>query len=331
MKFAISILFSSLLFLSVPQSIFSQEAIGNVNIKKYGVSDAIKMMKVPTEKSDSDIDIPPHMQYIVALDQGGIVGPSTGLDIADPEYAMTMSAGDLTKTSWWSGSTLVQKINRCYGNGWVFFDIVSIADFKNTLSNTGKGFLTGISKEDSTCFLTFKWNKDNTKAKLEGYFDSLFSEVIGEFGGAIAGIATDSALMRVEIKLEPYWQWKFGISGKFNGASMDEKCCPPKEGLEKCSGFGKLGKGGACETISMACGQIKEEDLEGCAMYKRSNFLGLVGSVQIPGLANYLAYPLADKYGNETPYNSFYQAAIVKNGVNKLFEGVGKIQAKDEL
>ena len=82
---------------------------------------------------------------------------------------------------------------------------------------------------------------------------------------------------------------------------MDERCCPQKEGLEKCSGFGKLGKGDECETISMACSQIKEEDLESCAMYKRSNFLGLFGSLQIPGLANYLVYPLADKYGNETP------------------------------
>ena len=59
--------------------------------------------------------------------------------------------------------------------------------------------------------------------------------------------------------------------------------------------------------------------------------LGLFGSLQIPGLANYLAYPLADKYGNETKYNSFYQAAIEKNGVNKLFEGVEKTQGKDEL
>jgi len=323
MKFAAFILFSSLLFLSVPQSVFSQKAIGNVDIEKYGISDAIDMIKAPKEISDSGVNIPPHMQYIVALDQSGSVVPGTGIKTADPEYAMTMSAGDLKKTPSWSGSTLVQKINRCYGDGWVFFDIASKADFKNTLSFTGEGFLTNISKKDSTCFLTFKWNTDTTKAKIEGYFDSLTSRTIGK--------VTDSALMRVEIKLEPYWQWKFGISDKFNGTSVDEKCCPPKHGLEKCSGFGKLGKGDGCETISMACGQIKEEDLEGCAMYKRSNFLGLFGSIQIPGLANYLAYPLADKYGNKTPYNSFYQAAIENNGVNKLFEGVGKTQVNNEL
>jgi hypothetical protein len=138
------------------QSVFSQEAIGNVNIEKYGVLDAINMIKAPTVKSESGIDIPPHMQYIIALDQNGSVVPGTGFNVADPEYAMTMSAGDLTKTSRQSGSKLVQKINRCYADGWVFFDIASKADFKNTLSTTGEGFLTNISKKDSTCFLTFK-------------------------------------------------------------------------------------------------------------------------------------------------------------------------------
>jgi hypothetical protein len=34
----------------------------------------------------------------------------------------------------------------------------------------------------------------------------------------VIGKATDSVFMRVEIKLEPYWQWKFGISDKFKMA-----------------------------------------------------------------------------------------------------------------
>ena len=197
-------------------------------------------------------------------------------------------------------------------------------------TQTGREFLTDISDNDDDCTLIFRWNRDMTVAKIEGYFDSKFKSLPILLKKKL-GDVIDKNILSLSIELEPYWKWKFGLAitnpflkKKFK--NLDAKCCPPKRGhddgseQEECMGPNSLGKvGSSCETISMACGDIQEEHLEDCAMYKRKNQFGFFS-----GGNYYLVYALADKYGDETPYNKVFSEVYGK-GIENLFHGVERV------
>mmetsp|Transcript_21652 Transcript_21652/g.31611 ORF Transcript_21652/g.31611 Transcript_21652/m.31611 type:complete len:365 (+) Transcript_21652:36-1130(+) len=322
---------------SSPQVILSsdEEVIDGYKVAKYPIENVLQEMLLPPVTAPGIGDIPAHLQYIVGLDQSGAVDTGTRMNLADPEYAATLSSGEFKPSD--DGGFADQEINRCYnqnGGGWSMLDIESFtpsnsgggffAKFMSrsdsTLSNSGRGFFSKINGNDDLCTLTFKWNKDSTEAKIDGYFNALVGDSLGGFA--------DEAT-RVSIELRPYWKWKFGIamekSMEKNAAKLDMKCCPPSDiGSSQCLGAATLGKEGSpCETISMACGKIKKKHAGKCAMYERVNKLG--GIVPIPGFSGYLAYPLADRYGNPTPYNEFYFDAIKAKGVETLFHGIAPV------
>lgn len=295
-------------------SALEEETISGINVVKYPVSEVIKQMPKPLTPEG----VPPHLQYIVGLDQDGAVVQGTGIMNADPEYAITLSSGTFDGTK--------SVMNRCYGGEWSLYDVADKNLIKRkfegprTLSSTGRDFLDKMSGSDSDCSLTFDWNEDFSEASITGYWESAVpQEQIGLWNSALD----------LRIELEPYWRWKFsGVDmepGRFNSLKkskmkkLDEKCCPPKES-DQCLGENKLGVEGPCETISMACGEIDEDDISACGMFRRRNMSPL--GFEIPIMGGYPIYPLADRYGNPTPYNKFYEDAVSARGIETIFHGL---------
>ena len=216
--------------------------------------------------------------------------------------------------------SLIQKYNRCYGDGH------SLIDHKwDRLGSTGTEFLTKISANDEDCVVYFKWNQDKSIARISNYWrSSLAGPKFAE--EAVSGLLDEK--FKFTIELAPYWKWKFGLKIwnpflKMEASKLDKKCCPPKDETKQCMGPKKLGKEGPCETISMACGDVKEEDVVDCKMYTRvTEWFG----DKIP----YYVYALYDKYGNETPYNKVVAAAFEKNGVDTLFHGIERVVTAEE-
>mmetsp|Transcript_28014 Transcript_28014/g.42936 ORF Transcript_28014/g.42936 Transcript_28014/m.42936 type:complete len:329 (-) Transcript_28014:716-1702(-) len=303
-----------------------EETISGIKVVKYPVSEVIQRMPKPLIPEG----IPAHLQYIVGLDQDTAVvhGFSGGFPFADPEYAIALSSGTFNGRK--------QKLNRCHGGAWTFYDVETTELHKTKswlpprkLTATGRDFLTKISGTDSDCTLTFGWNEDFSEAKIDGYWDSNIDN------SHFRGIANSFDLV---IEMEPYWRWKFngvdmepGTWNRLNPSKlekMDAMCCPPKEN-NQCLGENKLGVEGLCETISTACGEVSEENLSACVMFTRRNlFPG--GFLEIPIMSNYPVYPLADRYGNPTPYNKFYGDAVSARGVETIFHGTERAGV-DEL
>lgn len=330
MKFnTISLLNSLLLLLFASQPALSREedVIDGIKVARYPISDVVKEMQAPSDRSASGIEIPAHMQYIVGLDQPGNVVKGTGISVVDPEYAITLSAGDFSLKN----DVLEQSLNRCYGGFWTFFD-----------NEKGKEFLTVINGAGDGCNLTFRWNEDKTVGKILGYMETRVFDIAQKVywflpkswikGGSDATGFFADKFSDFTIELQPYWKWKFGITSDKPDETTDEKCCPAKNASKSCFGPGKLGKSDECETLSMACGEVKKEDLAACAMYKRRNKVA-DKEIQIPffRFSSYLVYPLFDKYGVATPYNQFYSDAMKSNGIKNLFHGVAPAQKTDEL
>jgi hypothetical protein len=190
------------------------------------------------------------------------------------------------------------------------------------LSATGKEFFTRLRERDdvSNCFLTFEWNKDFTYAKILGYMKEVAQTSFAE------------GFMTLEITLMPYWAWKFGISdeGAKEAEKLDGKCCPSKKDNDiSCLGAGTLGgkPGSQCETISMACGEVKPEDVKSCAMWSRQNkLLSSISISKIPGLSDkfggYLAYPIGDKNGEATGFTLQFLKGLEGAGIDNLFHGL---------
>jgi hypothetical protein len=276
-----------------------EDTVGNWTISKYPIKNVLQEMSLPSIASDTIV--PPHLQYIIGLDQSGLIDSWNSLPVSDPEYGIALSSGVFTP----DGDKLKQVINRCRGGGWIFFDYDSKKlDWHNSLTFTGRDFFENINDDDERCELTFTWDKARTKAIITGYWAPSASFM--------------DQVMTLDISLQPYWQWKFGLKTKGNYKNLDEKCCPPTKD-KSCSGAGTLGvEGTPCETISMACGEIAEKNASKCAMFKRSNY-SLGGLLPLFG---YLAYPLADRYGEATSYNSHYLSAVRSRGVDTLFHGI---------
>lgn len=278
-------------------------------VNRFPTEDALKEMTPFLSTSD---DVPAHLQYVVGLDQSGLVGSWNRLPVADPEYGTALSGGKFTK----EGKKLKQVINRCAQDGWTFFDndstsLATDPEEKRFLTATGKDFFTSINDDEDRCNLTFTWNEDRTKAVITGYFPETLSGV--------------DSVLSIEIYMRSYWNWKFGLKTKWawfnNFKSLDKKCCPPKDGNNKCAGEGTLGKKGSpCETISMACGELAPEDVTKCALMRRQN-LGL-GFIPVFG---YEVYALGDKYGEATPFFEPYSKAVIDAGVTTVFQGVSEI------
>jgi len=326
MKFSRTTLFTATLAASYSQlgMALEEESISGITVEKYHISEAIQNIPKPLTPEG----VPAHLQYIVGLDQGGAVVKNDGIPVADPEYAVSLSSGTFDGRE--------QKLNRCYGDGWTFYDNKSKSievrpdEKKRSFSATGENFLSNISGSDSHCTLTFGWNKDFSEAKIDGYWEALI-------GDKLAMVADNFDLV---IEMQPYWRWKFnGVAmepGLLNwikeskfANDMDMKCCPPKDNNQQCLGENKLGVKGPCETISTACGDVSENNLEYCFMFKRRNlFPG--GFVEIPGFNGYPVYPLADRYGKPTPYNKFYEDAVSARGVETIFHGIERA-GNDEL
>jgi hypothetical protein len=316
MKFSRTTLFTAALAAASSQlgSALEEETIGGINVVKYPVSEVITRMPKPLTPDG----VPAHLQYIVGLDQDGAVVPGTGVPLADPEYAISLSSGTFDGKK--------QTLNRCYGGEWTFYDVATKKLIKEegeglrTLTATGRDFLTQISGSDSDCSLYFNWNEDFSEAVITGYWEPAVAE---------NQVKLFNAALDLKIELEPYWRWKFsgvdmepGIFNRLNRwqlKKLDEKCCPPKDN-NQCQGENKLGVEGPCETISTACGEIDEDDLSACIMYKRRNVNPL--GFEIPIMSNYPIYPLADRYGNPTPYNKFYEDAVSARGIETIFHGL---------
>lgn len=337
MKFnRLSLFISSLLAITAHAE--GEDIVGSgISITKYDINGTlINMLKPPAVG-------PEHLQYIIGLDQAGLAAAETGIKTADPEYAATLSSGTFDRN--------VQKINRCYGGGWSMFDVKSteLPTNNSTLSNTGRGFLSEISRNDKKCNLTFTWNKEFSKASISGYMDALVAGkaqeipfvpgIVADFFGGVTEAASNR-FSALSIELTSYWKWKFGLdveSSKLSDAEKkDFKCCPPKKNSNhSCLGPNKLGKEGQCETISKACGDIKQENFAICAMYERKNSLkpSLLKPKWMdipPEYKGYLVYPLADKYGTPTPFYEFYMDAVKAQGLKTVFHGVKRVVG-DEL
>jgi len=308
----------TLVALSTPRNVFSNEENQEIaevydgwTIKRFSTEDAIKEMAPFLSSSE---DVPSHLQYVVGLGQSGLVGSWNRLPMADPEFGTALSGGKFTK----EGKKLKQVINRCAGDGWTLFDydsktITTGEKEQRFLTFTGKEFFSNINENEDRCNQIFTWNKDRTKAVITGYFPKDVSKI--------------DKVLSIEIYMLSYWKWKFGLKTSWspfnNFKSLDKKCCPPKNGINMCSGKGTLGKkGSTCETISMACGEIAPEDVTKCALMRRQN-LGL-GFIPLFG---YEVYALADKNGSATPFEKYYTKAVIDAGVSTLFQGIGEDEA----
>ena len=306
-----------------------EETVGNWSIQVCHTEDVLDDIPNPPVSLPEVGDLPAHLQYIIGLDQTGIVDMTEGVGMptgGDPEYAITLSSGEWKfQKHFWGKPTLTQTINRCRGGGWTFFNVDSSTTHfydKKFVDKSGKEFFELINADDDKCNLYFAWNEDATEARITGYFDNFF-----------AATAID-----LSIKLQPYWKWKFGLKtsnkeGK-EAKELDAKCCPPKDDGSSCLGEATLGKAGTpCDTISMACGEIHKDNVSECAFYRRNNkMLGLV-------LASYYhAYPLADKNGEPTSYNTHFVDTYTSKGVTDIFhpltesgtdgESTGKVEAE---
>lgn len=299
-----------------------EEIIHGVKVTKYSVDKALdNMLKPPFDNGT-----PAHFQYIIGLDQAGAMIEGTGMSMADPEYAVTLSSGTFDGNK--------QKINRCIGGGWnlLYLDSKEYGEGK-VLSATGKDFLGQISDDDEQCHLTFTWNDDFTEADISGYFYALTDERWVELATGF--------LIGFTIELQPYWRWKFdGLQNEpkkkwFSKPEpvdtsvfeeLDSKCCPRRK--HDCSGENVLGKEGDCETISLACGPIDEANLGDCVFYKRRNLNGVTGGElpkKLPFYLGYNIFPLMDKYGMKTSYEKYYKEAIKAKGVTTVFHGLERV------
>jgi hypothetical protein len=284
--------------ISAPEYVLSSEdnqetdQVDGWTVSRFPTEDALKEMTPFLSTSD---DVPAHLQYVVGLDQSGLVGSWNRLPLADPEYGTALSGGKFTN----EGKNLKQVINRCAGAGW---------------TNAGKDFFTSINGDEDRCNLTFTWDEDRTKAVITGYFPEYLSAV--------------DKVLSIEIYMRSYWKWKFGLKTKWSWSpfnsfnSLDKKCCPPKDGNKKCAGKGTLGeKGSTCETISMACGEVASEDVTKCALMRRQN----LGAGFIP-VFGYEVYALGDKHGEATPFFESYSKAVIDAGATTLFQGISEIE-----
>jgi len=160
------------------------------------------------------------------------------------------------------------------------------------------------------CPLTFEWNSDFTSATITGYMEEVLH--------ALPDMMARNTIV-LKIVLRPYWAWKFGLKEVPDGSQfleMDAKCCPPK--VAKCQGAATLGKPKTqCETISMACGEVKPKDFQQCAMWERQN-LGL-GLISFP---SYYVYPIGDKDGRATGFFPHFKATMESMGFYNVFHGV---------
>lgn len=285
--------------------------VGNVTIFKFPTSQILDGMIAPPASNEQIGAIPSHLQYTVCLDQVG------GFPFSDPEAAVSLSSGTFeTDTKRGLKKTRVkQKLNRCRGGGWGFlFDDITTASNGKTLLDNGKESIARSmnEKEDEYCFLAFEWNVDFTKAKITGYVEER----------PMVPMAIARRMARSTIKLTPYWAWKFGLSNSKKGKAgtfdeLDAKCCPPRYG-NACQGAGTIGKlNTACETISMACGQVAHDNLAECAMWTRHNkALGVVPMV------SYVAYPIGDKNRDATGFFPHFEAAMESSGIHEAFYGL---------
>eukprot|EP00554_Chaetoceros_debilis_P011097 CAMPEP_0194108906 /NCGR_PEP_ID=MMETSP0150-20130528/8532_1 /TAXON_ID=122233 /ORGANISM="Chaetoceros debilis, Strain MM31A-1" /LENGTH=348 /DNA_ID=CAMNT_0038797731 /DNA_START=14 /DNA_END=1060 /DNA_ORIENTATION=- len=283
--------------------------------KLYNSQDVLQNMDSPYESNAEVGDFPPHLQYTFGFDQTGIVHPQEKVGMTsggDPEFAGVLTSGTWTKKTkkrFFSNPAdeYLQKFNRC-GSGWSLFADNMAYQFskKRWVDKTGNSFLDMISKNGyDTCELHFEWNQDLTSAKITNYFESTPTPMGKSF-------------MSLSIELAPYWRWKFGfeISKKEEKEAklMDGKCCPS----DSCRGKATLGEDGPCETISMACGEILDDDVNQCPFFVRKNKIA-----GIKKIANYYyVYPLGDKYGNPTPYFKHFIEAYVDNNVKHIFHVV---------
>jgi hypothetical protein len=283
--------------------------------KLYNSEDVIQNLDSPAVSNARIGDFPPHLQYTLGLDQTGIVHPNEKIGMTsggDPEFAGIFTTGTWTKKTkkrFFSAPVdeYLQELNRC-GSGWSFFaDNMTYKFSKNRcVDKTGNFFLHMIAKSGyDTCKLNFKWNQDLTSAKISNYFESTPNPI-------------SKYLMSLSVELAPYWRWKFGfeISKKEEKEAklMDGKCCPS----DSCRGKATLGGDGPCETISMACGEILDDDVNQCPFFIRKNKIAGIEKT----LNSYNVYPLGDKYGNPTPYFKHFIEAYVANKVEHVFHVV---------
>jgi len=316
-----SFLKSSLTFsaLNLLVATSSAELEDDWTLKTYTTQDLIQNMLPPPTSSPEVGDLPVHLQYIVGLDQAGIVYPTPGIGMGtgDPEFAATLSSGTwTTEKKFLSKPTLMQTISRCQGGGWSLYGNDKTVEMSP--GNTGKAFVDMIDTTDVTCNLIFHWNKDASNARITEYFKS-----------NVGYMKPLEYILKLEIGLTSYWRWKFGLKTngkeKANALLMDNKCCPPPSASLSCLGKGTLGKADSpCETISMACGEILKENVNQCPLMHRKNGIGS------KDLAFYNVYALSDKYGNPTSYLKHYVKAYKEKGVEELFHPLERIVTSDK-
>mmetsp|Transcript_14230 Transcript_14230/g.21372 ORF Transcript_14230/g.21372 Transcript_14230/m.21372 type:complete len:327 (-) Transcript_14230:166-1146(-) len=296
----------------------SAELEDDWTMKTYPAKDFIQNMLPPPTSSPEVGDLPVHLQYIIGLDQSGIVYPTPGIgmDSGDPEFAATLSSGTwTTEKKFFSKPTLTQSISRCQGGGWSLYNNDKPAEMAP--GNTGKSFVDLIDSTDESCNLIFHWNKDASNAVITEYFKS-----------NVGYMKPLEYIMKLEIGLTPYWRWKFNLKTskqeKADALLMDSKCCPPPSASLSCLGEGSLGKADSpCETISMACGEILEENVNQCPFIHRKNGLGKIA------LNFYNVHALSDKYGNPTSYSKHFVKAYKEKGVVELFHPLERIVPND--